>query len=274
MTMKSLLFVIPCAVMLCGCQSNYYADKYRSESTPGSERYLLPHTGAADVVPVPMVDLAAETAVYERRGYVVIGYSKFSADTDDYGAALRAQAQTVQADMVLSSAYAKGYRTDMGPMDPGNPMLANNSANTGGYIETSGSRPPATGAPTASVGENMAAAGDSNAVGISEYRAVFMRRRAVLMGANLEGMSGAQAMQAHVSQGARVVSVVDGSPAMHAGILPGDIIEAVDGQAVNDVDGYRQLIDARAGAPVRITLVRKGEEMTVPVQLNPMPGGR
>ena len=262
--MKSILFVIPCAALLCGCQANYYADKYRSEATPSSERYLLPHTGAAEVVPVPMVDLVAETARYVRRGYVVVGYSKFSADTDDYSPALRAQAQAVQADVVLSSAFAKGYRTEMGPMDPGNPMLANNSANSGGYIESSGSRPPATGVPSASATENMASAGDTSGVGVSEYRAIFMRKRA-------EAMSGAEAMMAHLSHGLRVASVVDGSPAMHAGILPDDIIEAVDGQAVNDVDSYKQLIDARAGTAIRVTLNRKGEEMTVPVQLNPLP---
>jgi membrane-associated protease RseP (regulator of RpoE activity) len=269
--MKRLLLVIPCAAFLCGCQANYYADKYRNEMTPGAESHLLPHAGAAAVVVVPMIDLVPETAVYVRRGFEVIGYSKFSADTDDYGPALRAQAENVKADLVLSSAYEKGYRTDMGPMDPGNPTLSNNSTNTGGYIVSSGSRPPATGTPEASASQNMAAAGSSSAVGISEYRAVFMRKRAVLMGANLEAMSGAEATMAHLSHGLRVSSVIDGSPAMHAGILPGDIIEAVDGQAVSDLDGYRQMIDARAGTAIRVTLNRKDEEITVPVQLNALP---
>jgi hypothetical protein len=269
--MKNLLLVLPCAALLCGCQANYYADKYRNEMTAGSEGHLLPHTGAAEIVPVPMTDLVGETARYVRKGYEVIGYSKFSADTDDYSAPLRAEAEVVKADIVLSSSYAKGYRTEVGPMDRGNPTLGNNSSNSGGYIVSGGSRPPATGTPQANPADNMAAGQNSSDVGVSEYRAVFMRRRAVIMGANLEALSGAEAMLSHVTHGLRVSSVVNGSPAMHAGILADDIVESVDGQPLSDVDGYRQLVDSRAGTAVRVTLVRNGEEITVPVQLNSLP---
>lgn len=270
--MKKLLLVLPCAAILSACQANYYADKYRSELSAGSEGHLLAHTAAADIVQVPMIDMVAETARYVRQGYEVVGYSKFSADTDDYSAPLRAEAEAVKADVVLSSAYAKGFRTDVGPMDQGNPSLANNSTNSGGYIVSAGSRPPATGAPSSSALDNMEAAGqNSTDVGVSEYRAVFMRKRAVILGANLAVLSGAEAMMANVSRGLKVSSVVDGSPAMHAGILPNDIVESVDGQPVSDLDAYRQLVDSRAGTAIRITLSRKGAELTVPVQLNSLP---
>jgi hypothetical protein len=270
--MKILLLSIPCVAMLCGCQANYYADKYRNEASPAAERFLLPHTGAADIVYVPMDEMLEQTAKYERAGYLVIGYSKFSADIDDYSPALRAQAQTVQADVVLSSAYNKGTRTEMGPMGPGSPTL-HNMANSGGYIVSQGSRPPATATPDVNPVDNMIAAGQGNTVGVAEYRAVFMRKRAVLMGANLALLSGAQSTVDRVSHGLNVTSVVDGSPAQQAGILAGDIIVAVDDQPVNDLDGYKTLIDARAGRSARIALVRNGSEMTIPVQLNPLPKG-
>lgn len=271
--MKRTLLLISCAVLFCGCQANYYADKYKSAVAPGSERYLLPHSGAAEVVAVPAIDLAAETAKYERMGYVVIGVSKFKADTDDYSAALRAQALAVQADTVLSSSYPAGFRNDVTAMDQATPTI-NNMANAGGYINETGGRTPATSMASPSDMTNLVAPSMGGAVALTEYRAVFLRKRAVLCGANLEPLSGAQAMMEHAAHGLNVASVVDGSPAKEAGILPGDIVESVDGQAVADVDTYKRLINAKAGTTAHFTLNRKGEEMTVDVRLNPMPSGK
>jgi membrane-associated protease RseP (regulator of RpoE activity) len=229
--MKNILLAIFGLVLLCGCQTNYYADKYTSALAPGTERLLVPHTGTAEVIRVDDGDMAAETKKYEARGYTVVGVSKFKADSDNYSAALNA---------------------------------VNSMGGTGGYIQSQGGRTPASSMSTPSAAENMVGPSVANAVPESLYRAVFLRRHVVLLGANLEP---------HGTQGLAVASVVDGSPAQAAGIRPGDIVVAVDGEPVADLVGYKRLIDARAGKRIHLTVSRDGAETAVDVQLNSLPGG-
>jgi S1-C subfamily serine protease len=60
--------------------------------------------------------------------------------------------------------------------------------------------------------------------------------------------------------GIRVIAVQKGGPAEHAEIRPGDLIVAIDGIAVLGIDDLLRLLNhERAGAEVRITLLRKGE---------------
>lgn len=64
-----------------------------------------------------------------------------------------------------------------------------------------------------------------------------------------------------------IVGVLEGSPAAEGGILPGDVILSVNGQAVEgrSVTDVRQLIAGEEGAPVTLGLLRPatGESVTV-----------
>ena len=55
------------------------------------------------------------------------------------------------------------------------------------------------------------------------------------------------------------------SPAMAVGILPGDIIHAVNGQSLNEIDYYTMVnnIKGEEGTTVEITLIRNGETIVV-----------
>jgi hypothetical protein len=261
--MKQLLLAGSCIVLLCGCQSNYYAQKYKDMKGPGAERFLLPHTAAAQVVRVEVADLPAETRKYEQRGYLAIGYSRFVADSDNYSAQLHAQADQVQADLVLSAITAAGYRNDVVAMDQAPTM--SNMSNSGGYLPPSGGKVAATpslGSPSAS--DNTSVASLSDSVPQSEYVAVFMRRHVVLLGANLDD----RRPPASPGAGMAIASIVAGSPAATAGLVPGDFITAVDGETFADLNAYKALIDARAGKLVHLSVVRGGAETTVDVQLN------
>jgi len=63
----------------------------------------------------------------------------------------------------------------------------------------------------------------------------------------------------------KVVAVEPGSPADAAGLLPGDVFEAVDGQTVESYEDVRGAILKGGGAPVAFTLRRGDETLDVTV---------
>ena len=75
-------------------------------------------------------------------------------------------------------------------------------------------------------------------------------------------------------RGAAVVgSVVDGSAAAEAGLQPGDVIVAVDGQTLNDYLQLTQIIGSKQpGDEVQLTVNRDGEEQTVQATLGEAEG--
>ncbi len=68
--------------------------------------------------------------------------------------------------------------------------------------------------------------------------------------------------------GAGIYYVAPGSPAQEAGLMPGDTIVEIDGDAVEDVEAAIALIQANLGAPVEIVVRREGE-LLLPVTATP-----
>ena len=175
--MKRFSLAVLALTLLSGCQSNYYAQKYRNDLPAGAERSLLPHSGPAEFIRVDAGDLADEAQRAQLRGYTVIGYSKFTADTDDCVPILRAQADAVQADMVLSSISPEGFSNQVVAMDQSTPNL-NNQNNSGGYQVSVGGRAPAASMGSLNAQANMpGGATVMGSVPRSIYRAVFLRKR-------------------------------------------------------------------------------------------------
>jgi regulator of sigma E protease len=56
--------------------------------------------------------------------------------------------------------------------------------------------------------------------------------------------------------------VTAGDPAQRAGLLPGDRIAAINGEAVNDFDDLRLAISMHAGTPLRVEYTRGGQHLT------------
>jgi serine protease Do len=70
------------------------------------------------------------------------------------------------------------------------------------------------------------------------------------------------------TRGALVSSVVDGSPAMQAGVKPGDVITAYDGRPVGRAEDLpRAVADTRVGREVPLTLVRRGQPLTLTLKV-------
>jgi S1-C subfamily serine protease len=67
-------------------------------------------------------------------------------------------------------------------------------------------------------------------------------------------------------------SVVSGSPAANAGIQPGDIITAINGQAINQTTSLTSIIDQESpGNQVTLTINRSGKTITLNVTLGTAP---
>jgi S1-C subfamily serine protease len=79
-----------------------------------------------------------------------------------------------------------------------------------------------------------------------------------------EGQRGPQGQQ----RGLLVVRVERGSPAEQAGLLIGDILVAMDGQAIGDTDDLQSLLTGeRVGTSVPMTLMRGGAPQTLNVTI-------
>jgi hypothetical protein len=68
--------------------------------------------------------------------------------------------------------------------------------------------------------------------------------------------------------GVRVGGIVDGSPAQKADIREGDVITAIDGKPVANLQAFSAMLGVfTPGQTVKATVVRQGKELTVPVTL-------
>jgi putative serine protease PepD len=71
---------------------------------------------------------------------------------------------------------------------------------------------------------------------------------------------------------ARLVNVVDGSPAARAGLRTGDVVVEVDGKAIETGDELREAIDAKKpGDELELKVQRGGDERDVTVELGTRP---
>jgi CHAT domain-containing protein/Flp pilus assembly protein TadD len=73
-------------------------------------------------------------------------------------------------------------------------------------------------------------------------------------------------------RGTRLARPLKGSPAEAAGLVPGDVITALDGVELRNTEALTKLLEDRGpGTVVRLRLLRAGAEMTVPVKLEALP---
>ena len=76
------------------------------------------------------------------------------------------------------------------------------------------------------------------------------------------------------SDQAMITQIAPNSPAMQVGLQTGDIILAVDGQPIQDIDQLIETINQRLGEEVVLTIEREGERETISItpRLNPPEG--
>jgi serine protease Do len=86
---------------------------------------------------------------------------------------------------------------------------------------------------------------------------------------------GAETAQPEVNGGALIGRVVDGGPADRAGLLPGDVVVAFDGQAVDSARDLSRLVgDLDEGDEVAIEILRDGARQEVSTVLGALDEGQ
>lgn len=63
-----------------------------------------------------------------------------------------------------------------------------------------------------------------------------------------------------------IMSVIDGSPASRAGILPSDLVESVDGQKFDSIQGFQEYVQNNKGKAMSFDVKRVNEQKTLEVQ--------
>lgn len=91
-----------------------------------------------------------------------------------------------------------------------------------------------------------------------------------LLGVNIGDLDSdyAKELGLNISQGVVIDSVMDGSSAQYAGILPKDVITAVDGRSIKNVPELQEIVGrAKVGDVLSLTVNRQGKVKEIPVKL-------
>ena len=68
--------------------------------------------------------------------------------------------------------------------------------------------------------------------------------------------------------GVKVESVLEGTPARSAGILPNDLILAIDGEEIADLRGFSDFLKSRKpGDKIEVLILRDGRRLTLSATL-------
>ncbi len=95
------------------------------------------------------------------------------------------------------------------------------------------------------------------------------------LGINIQDLDSERAdeLGINISQGVYVDSVIDGSSAQYAGVLPQDVITRVDGRKINKVSELQEFVGrSKVGDVLNVTINRKGKMKDIPVKLRPPQG--
>ena len=120
--------------------------------------------------------------------------------------------------------------------------------------------------------ETLAENGLIGAVGISDIKSYLQNMSNGLSTAYLgitgQSMTAAMKEQLGVSEnGVFILSCIDDGPAMTAGLMSGDIIIAVSGQAVSGIPAFRtKLLDMNTEQTVKITVLRRSGSVYQPLE--------
>ncbi|PZQ79263.1 MAG: serine peptidase [Ancylobacter novellus] len=82
----------------------------------------------------------------------------------------------------------------------------------------------------------------------------------------------AEAMDLKETTGALIAQVQAGTPGEKAGLKPGDIVTAIDGSTIKDSrEMSREIARKKPGVTVKLSVLRDGKSITVPVTLEQLP---
>lgn len=260
------LIVALSAIALASCVNPYagnfrYAPGVTSDTV--AERRAAAPTGNPEIIDGanPQSDLLAQ----ESDGYMPIGYADFSA-APGFVPRDGAVKQGVQigADRILVYSQYQGTVNTAIPITT--PTQQTTYYNGTATAFGSGGSTTAFGSGTATtVGTQT----QFMPLSISRYEflAIYLVKAKVWFGAVCLSLTPEAAQAVGTVDAVRVAVVVHGSPAAAAGLVPGDIVTAIDGKPFDSAKGFVPMLKANAGRHVSLTVIRGGASLTKDVSL-------
>lgn len=271
-TFKSVI-VIGVAALLSACASGY-SQFYKPAQGMSPEAIAAQRVSAASAQPIieraapPGPDASPLMDAYAKRGFVLIGHSTFNTGRPESEDAAVQQGVKVGADLVLilNPRYTGSTTTAMPLTLPNNTTSYTNASATafgpGGSVTAYGSGTTTTyGTSTTMI---------PITVNRSDYGAAYFIKRKYGFGGLWRDLNDAERQELQSNKGVYVRVVVDNTPAYQADILPGDIILAVDDQTVFNSQSATDIMRARAGKSVKVSLYRRGARIEKSVRLLPI----
>lgn len=268
--MRNSLCAAFLSLTLAGCVS---ADGYREFYTPvpGLTPEMIARMRAAPPTSKPKVvhlvgrfDQNAQRE-YWKEGFEVIGFASFtSGRRPDEDTAID-QAQKIGADLIviLGSEYAGSVTTSVPITTPTATTSYTNGMATA--YGTGGSAVAFGNSTTTTYGTNTSYV--PMTVNRYQYGALYLVKWRSHLGIRDRDLSDQERQALQTNRGVYVVSVVDGSPAYANDILPGDIITAVDGARIDGYANLHELLSARVGQTIELTIIRQGKTISKSVSL-------
>lgn len=263
------------ALALGGCAltpgsegGNGYAKFFSPESgaTPQAiaATRAAPPTGSPQVAAVAHWD-ANTAGACARQGYVLIGSSSFTSGHPEPDQDAIKLATQIGADLVviLNPEY-KGTVSTSVPITVPTTSTSYTNANATAY---------GAGGPVMAYGNSTTTTYGSSTTYVpvtvqrSAYAAGFFIKKRYIFGAMFRDLNDTERQQYQTNRGAYVSTVIDGSPAYNADILPGDVILRINGQTINGQAGLMESINTDRGQTVEVTIARQGQTVSKRVSI-------
>lgn len=254
---RCLAALIP--LLLAAC-ANPYADAYQPV-IPAARTLPVAADWKPEVRLLPSGSAEAESRALLRRGYVLIGTATFTG-RDTARSDAETQARAVGAPVVLLSQEYQSTQRGVTPVQ--HPVMVpvtrtvTDRASGQSYRETVWTRTTVT-------------RYEPYTYELYTLSATFWAPgQPGGLGAVVQEPSDDTRQKNKTNKGAEVFAVVTGSPAFAADLLPGDLITALDGQAVDTPQDFSaRLPDLYGRQGVRIDLLRDGQPVRKTVNINP-----
>lgn len=261
--MKNVVIAL-LVLSLSGCITvNGYSKFYRA--TPE----VITQMRAAPPPEMPVVMHASKfpyAKPFLQQGYVVIGYSSFNSGRIVPDSEAVAQAKKLGADLVviIDPSYTGSITSQIPLTTP---------TSTTSYTNGSATAYGSGGSVTAYGNATTTTYGSKNTyipmtVNRYDYGAVYFVKMKFIFGVRWRPLNTEERQMLQSNSGLYVDTVVNDTPAFRSDILPGDIVEAVNGQKVYDPKEADDFLSRLKGQSITVTIYRAGRVLTKNVQLN------
>lgn len=272
-----LLLILSC-IFLSGCATNPYTQFYSDNTVSISEELkantLYPYSGKTQVYTTNNHNRDAQNLA--EKGYMNIGVSSFHGTNPPSQSQLQKHAENVGADIVLYESHYMGSEVGAVPVFNFTPSKTSTTTSSGNVnVQTNSTAGYGTANAQYNGQSTTTTPGSMNTQWVprtfhrNSHTATFWRQgKPRILGVNWNVIPVEIRRKIERSTGVYISMVIVGSPAFRANILKGNIITHIAGEEVMVPDDAGIVIKRYQGEEVDFTILRNGNEKTVPVKLN------